>query len=201
MQYLLEAVHSDTYSGITPAVCRAVARVAFEHGILATHALELGREPAAVVLGPDDGVDAVDDPVGPAVLGERGRVGAVRALGVRLLELADVAEDPVARQLRHGLLLHVVVAQDDVGPLLEPVEPGKVALVALLEGNPLRVHEDRPRPPDQPVLAVQLRVVARHDLVQARPQVKKRERRAETTDSEIVVPREVLVLGHLHHDV
>lgn len=197
----MEAVHRRRDGRVAPAVRGAVASVAREHGVLAAEALQLARQPAAVVLGRDDVVDAADDPVGPAVLAERARVGRVRALDVGLLELADVAEDPVARQLRHGLLLDVAVAQHPVGALLDAVEPGRVADVAALERHPLRVHDDDARPEDQPVVAVELRVPARHDLVEARPEVQERERLAQHADAQVVVARERRVVRHRDQDV
>jgi hypothetical protein len=72
-------------------------------------------------LGLDDGVDAFGDLAGPAVLAERGRLDQVAALDVRVVELAHVPEDPVPRQLRHGLLLHSLVVVEIIP---EPIESG-----------------------------------------------------------------------------
>ena len=162
---LLETIHRGTYGRVPPAVSRPIARIAREHGVLAAEALQLRRQPAAVMLRLHNSIDTIDDPIRPAVFPERARIGRVGALDVRLLELAHVAEDPVARELGHGLLLDVVLAEDPVGPLPDALKPGHVARIPLLERHPLRVDDDGARPGDDAVLAVELGVFARHHLV------------------------------------
>jgi hypothetical protein len=106
-------------------------------------------------LGLDDGVDAFGDLAGPAVLAERGRLDQVAALDVRVVELAHVPEDPVTRQLRHGLLLHSLVVVE-IFP--EPIELGHIADVILVEWNLLCIHDDCPGPERYSVFSVNFRV-------------------------------------------
>ena len=125
-------------------------------------------QPAAIGLRLDSGVDALGDPAGPAVLAERARLGQVGALDVWVVEFAHIPENPLPRQLRHGLLSHPV---DGDRILPEPIEPSYVADVVLVEQNPLCIHDDRPGPEGDAVFSVNLRVFLSHLAVQLGPQV------------------------------
>ena len=194
----METVQRSHDRRIPPTVRRTIPGIGPELGMLAAKTLQLRRQPAAIRLGLDDGVDALGHPIGPAVPAERGRVGGIGALDVRVLELADVAEDPLARQLGHGLLFDLVVED---GASADALEPAHVRDVGRGEGHPLRVHDDGARPEGDAVLAVDFRVFALHLAVEFRPQVEEGEGGAQDADAEVVVAREVGVVGHLDEHV
>ena len=140
---LVEAVERAHEGRVPPAVGGAVVGVGHELGRFATDTLQLGGQPAAIDLRLDNGVDALGDPAGPAVLAEHARLGQVGALDVWVVECAHILEDPLPRQLQHGLLLHPV---DGDKILPEPIESSDVADVVLVEQSPLCIHDDRPGP-------------------------------------------------------
>ena len=168
--------------------------------MLAAETLQLRGQPAPVVVGPDERVDALSDPGRPAGRTERVRIGRVRALVVRVLEFADVAEDPFSGQLGHGLGLATV---DEEGVVPELVEPGEVGDVGRGQGNPLRVQDDGARPEGLAVFAVNFGMFFAHFLVQVWlvPEVGEFEGGAQDAYTEVVVAGEVFVVGHLYEDV
>ncbi len=194
----MEAVEGADEGRVAPTVGGAVVSVGGEFGVFAANALQLSRQPAAISLRLDDGVDTVGDPAGPSVFAERGRVGRICALDVGMVEFTHVAENPLSCQLRHGLLLHSV---DGDGMLFELIEPRHVTHVALVERDPLRVQHDCPRPEGDTILSIYVWVLVFHLLVQVGPQVQEFEGGAEDANGEVVITWEVLVVRHLGQNI
>jgi len=130
--------------------------------------LELCGYPAAIFLGLYDSVDASGDPAGPPILAKSRRVGQVGALDVWMVEFAHVPEYPVTRKLRHALLFYREVEQRIPS---DPIEPGHVADVLLVERNPLRIHYDHPGPEGNAIISVKFGMLLSHLAVHLGNQV------------------------------
>lgn len=162
--------------------------------MLATETLQLSREPLAVPDWLNNLVHPANDPVDPAVGAQLRRRRQVRPLDIRQVELPRVAEDPVGRELGHGLLVDISLEPASRAQALEELHVG---LVVLAEGHKLRVHDDHARPRRQPVLAKDLGVLLLHLVVEPAHEAEYVERRAEHADAQVVVAREVFVVVHL----
>jgi len=96
---IVESVERATYCGIlAPGVRRAVIRICGVFGKFATVVLDLGGDVASVIRR-NYLVDAACKPLRPLVFDQGGGIGEMGALDVRVVEFANVAEDPVGSEL------------------------------------------------------------------------------------------------------
>jgi len=188
----VERVERATYGGVAPGIRRTIVRVCGEFGMLATEALDLSRDVASVQVRLYESIDALCKPFGPLVFHQGGRIGEMGAFDVRQLEFADVAEDPVGGELRHGL--DFVLGVD--GMFGDGFEPAVVRAVLRAKGHPLRIDNNRARPDLNTVFAVDLRVLVFLEVVSFGDEGWELEGGREDTDTEVVVAREVGVVRH-----